>query len=52
MSSQESVKMNVEEASRPAKKEWKKPVLDILELQNAQHGPGTISDGVIKHYSH
>jgi hypothetical protein len=38
-------------ASVPEKREWKKPVLDILSLEDAQHGPWTLFDGVSKHKS-
>jgi hypothetical protein len=34
-----------------AKKDWTKPVLDILELESAQHGSTHIPDGVLKHRS-
>jgi hypothetical protein len=43
--------VNVEVATVEVKKAWKKPVLDILELQNAQHGAFTITDGITKHHS-
>lgn len=35
----------------PEKREWKKPVLDILILADAQHGPWVIHDGPGKHKS-
>jgi len=34
-----------------AKKVWTKPVLDILELESAQHGSTHIPDGVYRHRS-
>jgi hypothetical protein len=34
-----------------AKKDWEKPVLDILELQSAQHGTHGLADGSIRHRS-
>jgi hypothetical protein len=34
------------------KKDWEKPVLDILELQSAQHGTTGLPDGAIKHHSY
>ena len=34
-----------------AKKDWTKPMLDILELESAQHGTSHISDGNIRHHS-
>ncbi len=33
------------------KKDWRKPVLDILPLEQAQHGSSHIADGVLKHHS-
>ena len=33
------------------KREWKKPMLDILALAEAQHGHGSTHDGAIKHKS-
>lgn len=33
------------------KKEWQKPVLDILSLENAQHGTKGQADGSILHHS-
>lgn len=38
--------------SFPQRREWKTPVLDILDLVDAQHGPGTVHDGINKHKSH
>jgi hypothetical protein len=35
----------------PHKREWKKPVLDILDLADAQGGHFTNPDGVHKHKS-
>jgi hypothetical protein len=38
-------------ASVPQRREWKKPVLDILSLENAEHGRWTLFDGAGKHKS-
>ena len=35
----------------PQRREWKKPVLDILALTDAQHGHGTVHDGFHQHKS-
>jgi hypothetical protein len=35
----------------PQRREWKKPVLDILELVDAQHGTATTHDFNGKHKS-
>jgi hypothetical protein len=35
----------------PQKREWKKPVLDILALTDAQHGHAVVHDGFTKHKS-
>jgi hypothetical protein len=35
----------------PQRREWKKPVLDILALANAQHGRSSTHDGFSKHKS-
>jgi hypothetical protein len=35
----------------PPKREWKKPVLDILALADAQGGHHTTHDGIDKHRS-
>jgi hypothetical protein len=37
--------------SVPQRREWKKPVLDILSLEDAQHGPYHLFDGQGKHKS-
>ncbi len=51
MNTQVNKNANVEAAPVEVKKAWKKPVLDILELQSAQHGVFTIPDGLTKHHS-
>lgn len=51
MDSQVNKNENVDAAPAEVKKAWKKPVLDILELQSAQHGHFTIPDGLTKHHS-
>ena len=33
------------------RKDWTKPMLDILELENAQHGSIHIADGNLRHKS-
>ena len=33
------------------KKDWRKPVLDILELESAQHGASHVPDGLSRHRS-
>jgi hypothetical protein len=38
-------------ASVPQRREWKKPVLDILSLEDAQHGHFHNFDGVQFHKS-
>ncbi len=43
--------VKVEVATVEVKKAWKKPVLDILELQSAQHGTSRIGDGLNAHHS-
>jgi hypothetical protein len=35
----------------PQRREWKKPVLDILVLADAQHGVSHVHDGIDKHKS-
>jgi hypothetical protein len=35
----------------PQRREWKKPVLDILALADAQLGHGKIHDGATQHKS-
>lgn len=35
----------------PQKREWRKPVLDILDLADAQHGTSHVHDGLNKHKS-
>jgi hypothetical protein len=35
----------------PQKREWKKPVLDILALADAEHGVSHINDATGKHKS-
>ena len=42
----------VEVPPEKAKKAWKKPVLDILELQSAEHGVHGLPDHGSKHMSH
>ena len=39
-------------ASVPQRREWKKPVIDILSLEEAQHGTGTNHDFNGHHKSH
>ena len=39
-------------ASVPQRREWKKPVLDILSLEDAQHGGLSNLDGFGRHRSH
>ena len=39
-------------ASVPQRREWKKPVLDILSLEDAQHGGIVNTDGIGRHRSH
>ena len=39
-------------ASVPQRREWKKPVIDILSLEDAQAGVGTNHDFQGKHKSH
>ena len=39
-------------ASVPQRREWKKPVIDILSLEDAQAGVGTNHDFSGKHRSH
>ena len=51
MSSQVNKSANIEAQPEPAKKAWKKPVLDILDLQRAEYGIFTIHDGPGKHRS-
>jgi hypothetical protein len=45
--------MNAQQASAtvPQRREWKKPVLDILSLEDAQGGPFHLFDGHGKHKS-
>ncbi len=38
-------------AIAPQRREWKKPVLDILSLADAEHGVGHVPDGLGKHKS-
>jgi hypothetical protein len=38
--------------TNPIKKDWRKPVLDILELEHAQHGKTHINDGSFTHRSY
>jgi hypothetical protein len=38
-------------ASTPQRREWKKPVLDILSLEDAQHGKFHLFDGNSFHKS-
>ena len=38
-------------ATFPQKREWKKPVLDILDLADAQHGVSHVHDALNKHKS-
>lgn len=38
-------------ATIPQKREWKKPVLDILSLEDAQHGGVTLHDSFGRHKS-
>ena len=38
-------------ANVPQRREWKKPVLDILSLEDAQNGPYHLFDGHGKHKS-
>jgi hypothetical protein len=50
-----TLKMNAQHpasASVPQKREWKKPVIDILSLEDAQAGTGTNHDFSGKHRSH
>jgi hypothetical protein len=35
----------------PQRREWKKPVLDILALADAEHGIGSLHDGKASHKS-
>ncbi|HZD77277.1 MAG TPA: hypothetical protein VE218_09745 [Acidobacteriaceae bacterium] len=46
--------MNAQQASAtvPQRREWKKPVIDILSLEDAQAGVGTNHDFQGKHKSH
>ena len=49
-----TLKMNAQHpasASVPQRREWKKPVLDILSLEDAQAGPFHLFDGQGKHKS-
>jgi len=38
-------------ATVPQKREWKKPVLDILALEDAEHGMSHVHDGLNSHKS-
>ena len=38
-------------ATLPQRREWKKPVLDILALADAQGGHSHVHDGATKHKS-
>jgi hypothetical protein len=51
MVNQVSENMSVETPPKQVKKAWKKPVLDILELESAQHGTSGLPDGNIRHHS-
>jgi hypothetical protein len=35
----------------PQRREWKKPMLDILALADAEHGTGTNHDAIARHKS-
>jgi hypothetical protein len=35
----------------PQRREWKKPMLDILALADAEHGPYKVRDGIGLHKS-
>ncbi|HEX6770742.1 MAG TPA: hypothetical protein VF126_01865 [Acidobacteriaceae bacterium] len=37
--------------SLPQKREWRKPVIDILDLADAQHGASHVHDALNKHKS-
>jgi hypothetical protein len=49
----DSTKMNGLQGTAPVsdKKNWKKPVLDIFELERAEGGTGRTYDGHLKHTS-
>jgi hypothetical protein len=51
MGTQVNKNVSVEAPSEPVKKAWKKPVLDILDLQSAEYGHFTTPDGSTKHHS-
>jgi hypothetical protein len=38
-------------AIAPQRREWKKPVLDILSLADAEHGASHVHDGLNSHKS-
>jgi hypothetical protein len=38
-------------AIAPQRREWKKPVLDILSLADAEHGMSHVHDGLNSHKS-
>lgn len=46
--------LNAQHMASPSsaqKREWKKPVLDILDLADAQHGVSHVHDALNKHKS-